>query len=519
MPRRGAAPRLHHRAVRTGRDRARWSSRCGPTSTTRRSATRGWRSALQYRQVVLGPMTADQVRRAVIEPARLAQVDVEDGLVGLLLADLAPRGVRGAADGAEPGGPTPQADRRRVRARARCRCCRTRCWPPGSTAAADTLTVADYLAERRDQGRAHPDGRARLRQPDRRTSSGSPGGCSCAWCTWPTTCRRAVPPSRSASCAAGTGGADAEPVLATFVDERMITVDAETAQITHDALLTAWPRLRSWIEASTDGAAHPPADHRGRPGLGGRRAGERRAVARQPARGRQGLGGRRGQPRRRCRRWPPSSWTRRWRRGRRSPARAQRRRTRRLQAIVAVLTVLVLAVAVLTGYAFRQRQAAADARGHGHAASQSANSREVAFEADQLRAPGPARWPRSSASPPTASRAPRRRPRPCSSRAARRRRPRIVDSAGIVQSVGRQPGPPAARGGRRRRDAAAVERGRARPPVAGRARWCRPTAATRCTRRRSARTGRLLAAAGAGPRGAAVERVRPGAPGAALASR
>ena len=32
----------------------------------------------------------------------------------------------------------------------------------------------------------------------------------------------------------------------------MITVDADSAQITHDALLTAWPRLRAWIEEGTD---------------------------------------------------------------------------------------------------------------------------------------------------------------------------------------------------------------------------------------------------------------------------
>src|SRR5262249_22846274 len=46
---------------------------------------------------------------------------------------------------------------------------------------------------------------------------------------------------------------NAAGVLATFVDERMITVYAATAQITHDALLVAWPRLRSWIEGGMDG--------------------------------------------------------------------------------------------------------------------------------------------------------------------------------------------------------------------------------------------------------------------------
>ncbi len=46
--------------------------------------------ALQERQVVVVPMTRDEVRRAIVEPARLARLDVEDGLVELLLRDLAP---------------------------------------------------------------------------------------------------------------------------------------------------------------------------------------------------------------------------------------------------------------------------------------------------------------------------------------------------------------------------------------------------------------------------------------------
>ena len=76
--------------------------------------------AAQERHVVLGPMTAEQVRRAVVEPARLARAEVEAGLVEVLLADLAP--------GAASTGRT---------SRVPCRCCRTRCWPPGNTATAE----------------------------------------------------------------------------------------------------------------------------------------------------------------------------------------------------------------------------------------------------------------------------------------------------------------------------------------------------------------------------------------------
>src|SRR5215468_4454987 len=69
----------------------------------------GLASALQSRQVLLGPMTAEQVRRAITEPARLARVNVEDGLVGLLLADLAPQGGAGASGSGAGGAYEPGA--------------------------------------------------------------------------------------------------------------------------------------------------------------------------------------------------------------------------------------------------------------------------------------------------------------------------------------------------------------------------------------------------------------------------
>lgn len=54
---------------------------------------------LQEQQVVVVPMTRDQVREAIVGPARLARLDVADGLVELLLRDLAPH----APDGGPPG--------------------------------------------------------------------------------------------------------------------------------------------------------------------------------------------------------------------------------------------------------------------------------------------------------------------------------------------------------------------------------------------------------------------------------
>ncbi|WP_214322563.1 caspase, EACC1-associated type [Nonomuraea sediminis] len=45
----------------------------------------------------------------------------------------------------------------------------------------------------------------------------------------------------------GAGGAEGD-VLGEFVRARLITVDEDSAELTHEALIRAWPRLRKWIE-------------------------------------------------------------------------------------------------------------------------------------------------------------------------------------------------------------------------------------------------------------------------------
>jgi transcriptional regulator with XRE-family HTH domain len=54
--------------------------------------------SLQDRQIVVGPMTARQLRRAILEPAAKAGLDVEDGLAEVVLRDLRP-----PWDGPAPG--------------------------------------------------------------------------------------------------------------------------------------------------------------------------------------------------------------------------------------------------------------------------------------------------------------------------------------------------------------------------------------------------------------------------------
>jgi WD40 repeat protein len=332
----------------------------------------GLASALQSRQVLLGPMTAGQVRRAVTEPARLARVSVEDGLVGLLLTDLAPDVAPGAAAGAGGAGAGGAG-----------------AYEPGALpllshamlatweeSRGGTLAIADYLAS------------GGIKDALTRTAERAYGGLTA---DQQRLARRLflrlvhvaddLPPSRATvDLSELREWDDAEAVLATFVNERMITVDAGTAQITHDALLVAWPRLRSWIEDGTEGLRT-----RRRITLGAR--------AWEQA-GRESAALWRGSQLALAREWTADEDNRAALPGLAAEfvdasvaesfarERAQRRRTRRLQAMVAVLTVLVVAVAGLTAYVFQQRQTVV-------AAQHQTSSGEAALEADQVRAQDP----------------------------------------------------------------------------------------------------------------------------------
>ncbi len=385
--------------------------------------------ALQARQVVLGSMTAEQVRRAITEPARLARLDVEDGLVRMLLRDLAP-----PADAVPPGGHSRSqaADRQGADGQG--------AYEPGQlpllshamlatweNSRGGVLTIADYLAS------------GGIRDALVRTAEG-------AYAALPPEeqqlARRLfldlvhfadnAPPTRATvelSELRGWGGETAERALSTFIDERLITVDANTAQITHDALLTAWPRLRSWIDAGRD-------DLRTR-----RRISEAARAWRDAGRETAALW--RGSQLAIAREWI-SDEGKRESLGTlasefvtaaiaedRARERAERRRAHRLQRLAAALAVLVVAACGLAAYAFQQRQEAGTAR-------DDANSREIAVEAGQVRgldasvaaqlsvaAYGMARTPQAVASliestgSPTAE--------------------RILDSAGVVESVSLAP--------------------------------------------------------------------------------
>jgi WD40 repeat protein/transcriptional regulator with XRE-family HTH domain len=330
--------------------------------------------ALQERQVVVVPMTRQEVRSAIVEPARLAGLDVADGLVELLLSDLAPRLPDGSLTGAgHEAGALPLLSHALLTT-----------W---SRRHGGRLTVADYQAsggirnaiartadqvygaldeEQRDIARRlflrlvyvaddAPETRSSVRLDELRD--------------WPDE--------------AGSPG----EVLDRFVAERLITVDADTAQITHEALLTAWPLLRAWIDANRESLrirrrlsdAARIWDEAGRDPAALLRGGQL-ALARDWAAdpvNRDILGAL-------TRAFVDAGIAQ-----EQLQQAVERNRTLRLRRLVAALTILVILTVALAGYAFQQREAATRARDNATAARDTAQSREVAIEADQVRGQNP----------------------------------------------------------------------------------------------------------------------------------
>jgi WD40 repeat protein len=375
--------------------------------------------ALQDRPVVLGPMTAEQVRIAVVQPAELARVGVDQALVALLLDDLAPAGA--VSDAAYESGALPLLSHALLAT-----------WDHSH---GETLTVSDYVASG-----GIKDALTRTAEQAYESLTADQQDLARQLFLRLVHVSEQMAPSR-ASVALGdlpgsTGGGDAEQVLATFVRERMITVDADAAAITHDALLSAWPRLRSWIKADIERLRDRSRILAGAQGWA--LAGEEDAQLW------------RGSRLELAREWATAA-------GHRATlsdqalsfvdacveaanasVRAARRRMRRLQSTIAVLTALVVAVAALSVYSSVQREAARAAEGRAVTAANLADSNDVAFTADQLRADDPAVAAQLSVSADEFARTPQATASLLESSGAASVT-RILDSAGIVQWVAVSP--------------------------------------------------------------------------------
>ncbi|MFI0482846.1 hypothetical protein [Actinomadura sp. 9N215] len=199
--------------------------------------------AIQDGQVIVEPMAADDLRLAITGPAGVAGLEIEPGLVETILDEL-------HADRAADRGHDRAGGRYEVGA-----------LPLLSQALRNTW-------ERREDGRLTIRGyeeSGRVRDAVRRTANGvlenlspddrktalrlfrrmtliTPGGRLAR--------RRATLAELHAAASAATAERRdrVTALLSAFADRRLLTLDEDAAEISHDALLTAWPTLHQWIE-------------------------------------------------------------------------------------------------------------------------------------------------------------------------------------------------------------------------------------------------------------------------------
>ncbi|WP_051781936.1 MULTISPECIES: helix-turn-helix domain-containing protein [unclassified Streptomyces] len=185
---------------------------------------------------VLPPMSLAELRESITRPADLAGLTLEPGLFPLLMRDV---GLRDDPPDRIPSGVLPLVSHALLAT-----------WDQREGA---TLTVAGYERTGGIQGaiartaeevftRLYPAEQNTLRRVLVRLVHVADG-------TGAT--RRRM--SRTALMEQLADAGPAAAALDTFVRARLITMDSDTVEITHEALLHAWPRLRGWIRADRAG--------------------------------------------------------------------------------------------------------------------------------------------------------------------------------------------------------------------------------------------------------------------------
>jgi WD40 repeat protein len=181
------------------------------------------REAVSRRQEFIGPMSPDELRRAIEEPAKLGGWDLEPGLVDVLLKDV----------GEEPGAlPLLQHALLETWQRRRGRRMTLRGYTESGGIRGAIAKTAEAVYQQ-----LPPEQQAFARRIFLRLVELGEGTQD--------TRRRAEldelsprPEERPA----------VEAVLKILVDHRLVTTTASTAEVAHEALIREWPALRGWLE-------------------------------------------------------------------------------------------------------------------------------------------------------------------------------------------------------------------------------------------------------------------------------
>ncbi|OLF13497.1 hypothetical protein BU204_27115 [Actinophytocola xanthii] len=194
----------------------------------------------QAGQLAVGPMNEAELRAAIVAPANQAKIDIEEGLVELLLRDISPRG-HPVSQEAHDAGVLPLLSHALYAT-----------WSHGAGRA---LTVAAYHevggidgAVAASANKVYNDLSAPERELARELFLSL---VHVAPDTADT--RRRIAVAELLTGDDDTRLARGEHVLESFIAQRLITADLDTVEISHEALLTAWPQLRSWLDTDRAG--------------------------------------------------------------------------------------------------------------------------------------------------------------------------------------------------------------------------------------------------------------------------
>ncbi|MEV0196024.1 AAA family ATPase [Nonomuraea sp. NPDC050691] len=188
--------------------------------------------AIQDGQVIVEPMTESDLRLAITGPAASAGLEIEPGLVETILGEL------GAGDRDEAGAlPLLSQALRNTWERREKGTLTVRGYEESGRVRDSVRRTADEVL-----GRLSPEDRKSALRFFRRMTVITAGGQVAR--------RRATLAEIHAAASAHSAQRrdQVEALLSAFADRRLLTLHEDTAEIAHDALLTAWPTLRQWLE-------------------------------------------------------------------------------------------------------------------------------------------------------------------------------------------------------------------------------------------------------------------------------
>ena len=195
------------------------------------------REALAGHQEYIGPMTADELRRAISEPARRGNWELEAGLVDVLLQEVGAGGPSAPEPGAMPllsHALLETWQRRRGRLLTI-----SGFLASGGVRGAIAETADVVFYDELDEGQQQIARNVFLRL----TQLGEDE-------TMVETRRRV---GFDELISGSTEPAKSRDVLTILADARLITTDNDEAEVAHEALIREWPTLRGWIEEDREG--------------------------------------------------------------------------------------------------------------------------------------------------------------------------------------------------------------------------------------------------------------------------